>query len=288
VNDRIGPEDGAPTGEGAPVGEGAPTGEGAPVGDDRSRPPGFVSLALLHARFQFLETVRIPIAVIGNMMFPALALLFFVVPQSEVAGDSNAATGAVTQLAVFSIMSTCLFTFGSGIAEDRGLPFDPYVRTLPAGPGPRITGRVLNGAAFAVLGLAPLVLVGVVLTAARPSAAELAVGVLLLVAVAVPFILLGMAIGYGFSSRAAIAVVQVVLFPMAFAGGLFFPPFLFPDWLDLLSRTLPSRAARDLVVQATTDETAFTGAVAVLAGWTVLFAVLCAWAYRNDEGRRFR
>jgi len=38
-----------------------------------------VQLALVHARFQFLETVRVPIAVIGNTVFPPLILLFFVV-----------------------------------------------------------------------------------------------------------------------------------------------------------------------------------------------------------------
>ena len=36
----------------------------------------FWSLVVLHARFQFVETVRIPVAVLGNLLFPALALAF--------------------------------------------------------------------------------------------------------------------------------------------------------------------------------------------------------------------
>ena len=50
-------------------------------------PRPFWALAVVHARFQFLETVRIPIAVIGNLLFPSLALLFFVIPQRAVADD---------------------------------------------------------------------------------------------------------------------------------------------------------------------------------------------------------
>ncbi|WP_127573882.1 ABC transporter permease [Georgenia faecalis] len=250
--------------------------------------PGFARLTLLHGRSQFLETVRIPVAVIGNMVFPALALVFFVVPNAEVAQDPLGATTAVAQLALFSVMSTCLFTFGSGVAEDRALPFDPYVRTLPAGPGPRIAGRLLNGSAFALLGLAPVVVVGALLTAARPGLADLAAGVGVLVLTAVPFALLGMTIGYACSAKAAIAVVQVTLFPLAFAGGLFMPPFLFPGWLDSLSMALPSRAARDLVVQATTGEAGYAGALPVLLGWTALLALACVATYRRDEGRRFR
>ena len=51
----------------------------------------------MHAKYQFLETVRIPIAVIGNLLFPSLALLFFVVPQRAVARrppDRDAAVAA--------------------------------------------------------------------------------------------------------------------------------------------------------------------------------------------------
>ena len=42
---------------------------------------GTARLALLHTKFQFLETVRIPIAVIGNLLFPTRPRSFFVVPQ---------------------------------------------------------------------------------------------------------------------------------------------------------------------------------------------------------------
>ena len=37
-------------------------------------------LALIHARYQLLEIIRIPVAVIGSAFFPAAAMLFFVVP----------------------------------------------------------------------------------------------------------------------------------------------------------------------------------------------------------------
>jgi ABC-2 type transport system permease protein len=106
--------------------------------------------------------------------------------------------------------------------------------------------------------------------------------------VAVPFTLLGLAIGYALSAKAAIAVVQAVLFPLAFAGGLFLPPEAFPSWLDALSQALPSRAARDLVVEVTTGIEGSAWALPVLLAWTAVFAVLAVLAYRRDEGRRFR
>lgn len=245
-------------------------------------------LVALHAKFNVLETVRIPIAVIGNLLFPALALVFFVVPNPEVGGDPVVATGAVGQLAMFAVMSAFLFTFGTGVAEDRALPFDGYLRTLPVGATPRLAARVVTGILFAVTALVPLIVLGWLLTEASVSLGTLLLGILAVVGAGLPFLMLGLAIGYRMSSKAAIAVVQVVLFPLAFAGGLFLPPQLFPGWLDTFSQWLPSRAGRDLVVEVLAGQAASPAALPVLAGWGLLFTLLAVLAYRRDEGRSFR
>ncbi|MBD7917894.1 ABC transporter permease [Cellulomonas sp. Sa3CUA2] len=248
----------------------------------------WASLARLHARYQFLETVRVPIAVIGNLLFPGLALVFFVVPQDAITSHPLASLAAIAQLGTFAIMSACLFTHGAGVAEDRAQPFDAFVRTLPARPGPRLAGRVLNGLLWSYIALVPLVVIGALLTAATLTPLRALGAAAMVVAVAVPFTLLGLAIGYSMSTKAALAVVQCVLFPLAFAGGLFMPPEVFPGWLDAISQGLPSRAARDLVVQVTTGVEGSAFALPVLLAWTAILAALAVAAVRRDEGRRFR
>lgn len=250
--------------------------------------PSTLRLALLHTRYQLLETVRVPIAVVGNLVFPSLALAFFVLPQAAVAAEPVLAAQAVAQLALFAVISTCIFTYGVGVAEDRALPFDGYVRTLPAGPVPRIAGRLLTGGVFSLVSLVPLVLLGAVATAAAPSASQLLGGVAMVLVGALPFLFAGLAIGYSLTFKAALPVAQVVLFPMAFAGGLFLPPSMFPGWLDTASGFIPTRAARDVVVHVVTGQGATAFDVVVLAAWTVALAALAVWAYRRDEGRRFR
>lgn len=251
-------------------------------------PRSFVSLAGLHARMQLLETVRIPVAVIGNFFFPAMALLFFVVPNAEVAQDPTLATVAVAQLALFAVMSTSLFSYGTGVAEDRALPFDAYQRTLPAAAAPRTAGRIVNGVIWTAAALVPVVLIGALLTEASLSFWRFALGFLVVLAISVPFTLMGLAIGYSLPAKAALAVVQLTLFPLAFAGGLFLPPETFPRWLDVISQGLPSRAGRDLLAQILTGEGSAALALPVLLVWTLVFAALTIWAYRRDEGRRFR
>ena len=249
--------------------------------------PTIARLTRLHTRYQFTETIRIPVAVISTTLFPALSLLFFVVPQ-QFAQDPGTATASAAQLAVFAVMSVCLFTYGVGVAEDRALPWDGYTRTLPVGPAPRLIGRVVNGLAFVVLGLLPLVLIAWWFTAATLPLSRLALTVAALLVAGLPLFAIGISIGYSLSTKAALAVAQLLLLPLAFGGGLFIPPDTFPDWLNTTSMWLPTRAARDLVVTATTGVDLPGTTVFVLGGWTLLAGSLAVWAYRHDEGRRFR
>lgn len=83
-------------------------------------------------------------------------------------------------------------------------------------------------------------------------------------------------------------MAQALLLPLAFAGGLFLPPETFPGWLEQISRWLPTRAGRDLVVSATTGAEVPALTPLVLIAWTVVTGFLALGAYRRDEGRRYR
>ncbi|WP_117209339.1 ABC transporter permease [Allorhizocola rhizosphaerae] len=245
-----------------------------------------MSLVITHARYQFLETIRIPIAVIGAMFFPAAAMIFFVVP---IVGDNAAAaTYATASMVVFATSTTCIFSYGIGVAEDRAQPWDPYVRTLPAGSFPRFAGRILNGTGFLVLSFLPVLVIAAVATEATATPGRLALAAGALLAGSIPFTLLGLTIGYALPSKAALAVAQLLFFPLAFGGGLMSAPGQAPGWLEPISPFLPTRGAAELLWASAGGWQPNTTAVVMLAVWTVVLAVAGAAAYRRDEGRRYR
>ncbi|MFF5206013.1 ABC transporter permease [Streptosporangium sp. NPDC000396] len=244
-----------------------------------------MSLLFTHTKYQFLETVRIPIAVIGNSFFPAASMLFFVVP---FAGDHPVgATLASASMMVFAVMSSALFTHGLGVSEDRAQPWDPYTRTLPAGAWPRFGARLLNGLLFTLLGIVPVLVIAALLTEASATPAQLLLGLGALVVASIPFTLLGLFIGYALPSKAAIAVVQLLLFPMAVGGGLLMDPMNAPAFIGLIGPYLPSRGAVELVWAAVGHGTPGTLPLVMFAVWSAVAGALAVWAYRRDEGRRF-
>ncbi|NKX52685.1 ABC transporter permease, partial [Arthrobacter deserti] len=142
--------------------------------------------------------------------------------------------------------------------------------------------------------LVPVLAIGALLTSAPEAFADglpwwrvpLALAVWLLCGL--PFLALGLFIGYRCTSKVAVAVAQVVFFPIAFAGGMMMPPAVFPPWLNTLSLFLPSRAAHDVAVHALTGEGLHATSIPGLVAWTLLLGGLALWANRRDQGRRFR
>ncbi|MDG4824230.1 ABC transporter permease [Asanoa sp. WMMD1127] len=245
-----------------------------------------MTLALVHARYQLLETIRIPIALIGSAFFPAASMLFFVVP---FAGDDPVgATFATASMVTFSIMVSSLFTYGVGVAEDRSQPWDGYMRTLAAGAGPRFTGRILAGMTLALLSLIPVVLIGALFTEATVSLTGLLLGIGTVFVGALPFTLMGLAIGYALPLKAALVVCQVIFFPLAFGGGLMSAPDQAPGIIATIAPYLPTRGAVELMWAAVGDFRPSPLSLVMFAVWTVAAGAVAVWAYRRDEGRRFR
>lgn len=247
-----------------------------------------VRLTLLHAKYAVLETVRVPIAVIGTLVFPALALLFFVVPQRTVAEHPEWATQSIVAMAVFAIITNSLFSFGLTIAENREKPWDPFLRTLPAPGIARVFAQVMATGMLGILAIVPVIIVGGLFTAASVEWWRVLTGLVALAAASLPFMLMGAAIGYAMPFKAAVAVIQVVMFAMAFVGGLFLPPALFADWLDRLSQLTPARQAREFVIWATQGgELAWWTWVGLII-WTIIALILALVLFKRDEGRRYR
>ncbi|MBN6055190.1 ABC transporter permease [Nonomuraea sp. RK-328] len=243
------------------------------------------SLVLAHTRYQLLEQIRVPIGLVASAFFPAASMLAFVVP---FAGDDPVgATRATGSMMMIGAMSASVMGLSISVAQDREQPWNPYLRTLPAGPFPRFAGRVLTTMAVMLMAVVPVLVIAALLTKATVTGPQLAFGLGALLLGSLPFMLIGLFLGFLLPSKAAIGVSQVVFFPMAIVGGLFMPPQVMPEFLQAISPYAPSRGAVELVWSVTTGSAPNVTGIVMLVAWTVAAALAAAWAYRRDEGRRF-
>ncbi|WP_157245236.1 ABC transporter permease [Nonomuraea typhae] len=243
------------------------------------------SLTLAHTRYLMIEQLRVPIGLVASAFFPAVSMLAFVIPFAG--DDPAAATRATGSMMLLGALSSAVISLSITVSQDREQPWNPYLRTLPAGPLPRFAGRILSSLAGMWLSVIPVVVIALAFSEARLTPATLGLALLTLVAASLPFMLLGLFVGFMMSSKAAIAVSQVAFFPLAILGGILLPIQAMPGFVQTLSLYLPSRGSGELMWWAIAGISPDPVALASLAVWTVVIAALAVWAYRRDEGRRF-
>lgn len=243
------------------------------------------NLTLAHARYQFIEQVRVPIGLVASAFFPSASMLAFVVPFA--ADDPVGATAATGSMMLIGAMSSALIGLAVSVAQDREQPWNPFLRTLPSGPAPRFAGRILTTMAIMLLAALPVLVIAALFTEATISLPRLLFGLVVLLVGSVPFMLIGLFLGFVLASKAAVAVSQVLFFPFAIVGGLMLPPQMMPGFVQTISPFFPSRGAAELIWAATTGLSPQPTALIMLVVWTVGAAFAAAWAYKRDEGRRF-
>jgi ABC-2 type transport system permease protein len=242
-----------------------------------------MTLVLAHARAMTVELVRHPAYVVPTLAFPAVFFLFFATPATHPGAAARIAT-----FAGFAAIGVAFFQFGVGIAVERTSPWERYLRTLPVGIGARLLSRLLSAAAFATASAAVVVVVAVASTGVSLGTARWAELAGALAVGAIPFALLGIAIGYWAPPRGALPIANLLYLVLSYAGGLWFRPRRLPALVAHVSPFLPTRAFGDVLAAAAVGGGAPWRSWGLLAGFAAAFAALAVCGYRRDEGRRYR
>ncbi|HXB04029.1 MAG TPA: ABC transporter permease [Candidatus Angelobacter sp.] len=240
---------------------------------------------------EFLKLWRVPAFTLTSLFLPVMFYAFIGVGQASQKIFPNVTFGAyfLASMAVYSVANVMIFSFGISVATERGMKMDVLQRATPMPPLIYLLSKCITALFFAALTLVVLFPFAYVAGHVRldPSAwVNLASRVLL---GSIPFIALGFAIGYLSGPNSAVAVVNLIYLPTAFASGLFFPKQLLPQFIQQIAPYLPLHFFGQLgwdAVGAPTDGNVTTDWL-YLVGYGVLFFVVALWAYRREENRKF-
>lgn len=240
-------------------------------------------LVCAHARAETVELLRYPGFVIPTICFPALFFVFF-----GQAGSAGAAAAAMSSYAAFAVFGVVFFQFGVGIAQERSAPWQLFLRVLPVAPWQRLAARLCSATLFAVASAGVVIAVALGRSTVAVGGYDWVRLAVALAAGAIPFGLLGVALGYLLSARAALPIANLVYLGLSYLGGLWTGPDGLHGVARAVSPYLPTRQWSDLVVGAVGVGTWRPASLAWLTAYAAAFALLARFAYRRDELRHFR
>ncbi len=231
---------------------------------------------------QWLNLVRMPAYTVPTLLFPVMFYAFFglvMIPAQ--------ALWLLCTFATFGVMGAALFSFGIGIATERA---QGWLLLLRASPAP--VSAVIAGKAFGAMLFALIIVVMMSVLAALFGEVRLYTGqwlglAAILVLGALPFCLIGLALGLLLSPNAAPAVINIVYLPLGFLSGLWIPVSQLPEWMQGLAQWLPPYHLAALALQVTgAGEFDWLRSLGVLLAYSALFAALTAVGWRRLNGRQ--
>ncbi|WP_420449930.1 ABC transporter permease [Candidatus Palauibacter sp.] len=195
---------------------------------------------VLEARYQFLMVLRDPAFAIPTLLFPLIFYLFFGVVMGAGSFSVAAPTYMLATYSVFGTLGPSLFGFGAGLAMERDSGVLLLKRTTPMPAAAYLLAKVAMAIAFGAV-----VVLGIFLLGAHGAGVMLyrwqwfaLAGVVL--AGVIPFCALGLAVGAWARGRAAVAITNLVFFPMAMLSGLWIPITVFPAALQDIANVFPA------------------------------------------------
>lgn len=243
-----------------------------------------MSLLLVHARIQLLELVRDRTAVTSILVLPALVYTLFGIQNVS---SSASANYAMSGFSLFAVSSVVFVTFGVGIAQQRVLPWETFLRTLPVRASTRLAARCLVGLGMAAVAVGLIVALATLLTPVILTPQQWAQWAAAVLLGAVSLATLGLALGYWVSPTAAVPIANVLYLVLAYAGGLWGPPTALPAFVRRISPYLPTRRYVDAVTGVIRAEAWAPSEWLWLLGYALVFGAFTVWGYSRDEGMRY-
>lgn len=244
------------------------------------------------AKYEILKYMRMPIFAFSTVLFPVMFYVLFgiVLPNGSGATRAQSATYLLATMACYGVMGVSMFSFGVGVAMERGQGWLQVKRASPMPVAAYFVAKVANAVVFAIIIALILLAAGTAFGGVRLGLVPALKLIGILVAGAIPFSAMGLALGYFAKPNSAPAMVNLAYLPMSFCSGLWIPIFILPHFLQQVARILPPYHVSQLalnVIHSTPYPTASWPHVQALIGATLLFLGVAAYGYWRDEGEMY-
>lgn len=249
----------------------------------QARLPNYWNIYYLEAKTEILRLLRTPGFMIPTLLFPVMFYTFF-----GIIFTMNAATMPtylMVTYGVFGVIGPPLFSFGVGIAVERGQGwFDlKEVSAMPASA--YVFARIVLTLTFSMMIILLLFSMGAFFGDVLLFRHQWLLIAVILLFGSLPFCAIGMALGLLLKSNSAPAVVNLIYLPMGFLSGLWLPINLFPEIMQVMANILPSYHLAQLALKVTDQDIGgnLWWHLSVLLVYSVVFIVLSLRAYNKKD-----
>jgi len=229
---------------------------------------------------ELLKALRAPEFILPTILFP---LVFFTLFAIVLSTSQDNTTYLLATYGIFAVMGPALFGFGVGVANEKDRGWLELKRALPIPAYSYVLAKTITTLVFASLALLPIYLVAGFAGKVQLPTTTWATLFLVHLFSAIPFVMLGITMGFKFATNGAVALTNVAFFGLTILGGLWFPVSLFPSIMQTLSMLTPSYhlAEISLAVIGIQEKIIAPENVISISVATLILATLAIWSWKS-------
>lgn len=244
----------------------------------------YLRLLVEETRSEFTAWMRRRAYSLSTIGFPVMFYLLF----GTLNRQSAYATYLLAGYSCFGMVAACLFGIGMSVSNER---MQGWLDLKLASPMPRwayLLAKIFSCAAFGLIVVTLLLIIGVTLDGVHVNAAQVAglYGVALVGTI--PFAAMGLLIALTVVPNAAAGVINMIYLPMSFLSGLWIPLRYLPHWIGRIAPSLPAYHYGQLALRV--FGYAQPGSMALhwesLAAFTCLMLGGAWWIFSRSEARQ--
>lgn len=228
---------------------------------------------------EIIKSLRMPEFIVPTLAMPVAfySLFALILPSSP--------GGAISTLAlfgVFAVMGPAIFGFGAGVSTERDRGWLQIKRASPAPGWAYIAAKTFATLFYSLAALTLMYFVAGFAGGVELPRLTWAYLLAVHLGVAIPFVFIGLTLGFLFRSNGAVAISNIVFLALSALGGLWIPIQVFPKAMQDAAQFLPSFHAGEIalnVARGLPSGMPMDNVVSLIM-MTVIFAITAtlAWA----------
>ena len=245
--------------------------------------PNLLNIFYLEAKTETMRLMRTPGFSIPTLLFPIMFYTFFGIIFSM--NPTSMPTYLMATYAVFGVIGPALFSFGVGIAIERGQGWFNLKEVSPMPASAYIVSRITLTFIFALAIIVLLFAIGAIFGNVRLLQWQWLSLALILVIGSLPFCAIGMTLGLYLKANSAPATVNLIYLPMGFLSGLWLPINFLPEFMQQFANVLPPYHLAQLALKIIDMDLGYPVIlhVGVLSAYTIVFIFLAIKAYYKKD-----
>ncbi len=235
-------------------------------------------------KIEIIRILRNPYYVFWSLVMPIVFYVLFTRVFNGSIEDENVwQAHYLMSMTAFSVMGSAIMTLGIRIVEERTQGWALFMRVTPLSDHAYFFAKMVGQTFIHIFSILVIFLAGALINGVTLSALEWLMSGLWILVGSFPFLALGTLVGTMKRVDTASGISNMVYMVLAFAGGMWMPLEIMPDFVQMIGKWLPSYHFGNGAWEIVRGGKPEWLNLILLFGYLFLFVVLSTYIRRKQE-----